>query len=251
MKIKVAEEFDISQYITAADIVSAVTAGVIAYIRNKPKPDKKKQQQEAPGADEQPTTPSGGEKTFPSKLTNDEVAAIVKPKPGGGMDFGSIGEYYEGEAFEKYCAAKGIQCSSALSQHMFGLHSRWFMYSKMDFDSLLNNPQTMSVLNNLAKAGGSDQLRVWFQSSFWEKLSNMSADQINQICAGSNPMQGLLDAAYGKMAIGKLMDVGEAELRVCLGQISKMPIWHVGDGMMKLGRTAAGELVAYGKFNPL
>lgn len=38
------EGFDISKYITAADIVAAVTAGVIAYIKNKPKVDDKKNQ---------------------------------------------------------------------------------------------------------------------------------------------------------------------------------------------------------------
>lgn len=34
-----AESFDISKYITAADVVAAVTAGVVAYIRNRARPE--------------------------------------------------------------------------------------------------------------------------------------------------------------------------------------------------------------------
>lgn len=253
--------FDISKYITAADIVSAVTAGTIAYLTYK---TKQEDQPSQPGQEQQPqgqqpqaeqpapqVSPDVDDVVFPSKMSDEQILSQVNPKPNGGIDFGKVGEYYEQEAFERYCAAKGIKCSKSLAGHMFGLHSRWFCYSKMDFDALLSNENTMNVLNQIARAGGSDELRMKFQSSFWEKLSEMSADQINQICAGSNPMQGLVDAAYGKMAIGKLMDVGEAELRVCLGQISNMPNWRMGDGMMKLGRDAAGKLIAYGKFNPI
>ena len=50
------EGFDISKYITAADIVAAVTAGVIAYIKNKPKVDDKKNQ---PGDAAQAAAPKG------------------------------------------------------------------------------------------------------------------------------------------------------------------------------------------------
>lgn len=58
--------FDISKYITAADIVSAVTAGIVAYIRNKPKVDKKKPQPQQP---QEPTAPAAE----PAPSANDYV----------------------------------------------------------------------------------------------------------------------------------------------------------------------------------
>lgn len=65
-----AEGFDISKYITAADIAAAVTAGIIAYVRNKPKLDNKKgqtqpsanaQNQASPTAGQQPPANGGDE----------------------------------------------------------------------------------------------------------------------------------------------------------------------------------------------
>ncbi len=59
MKTRVAEEFDISKYVTAADVASAVTAGIIAYIRNRPKTDDQQQQPQA-GSSEQPSDGGNG-----------------------------------------------------------------------------------------------------------------------------------------------------------------------------------------------
>lgn len=58
MKKLVKEEFDISQYITAADVASAIMAGVIAYIKNRPKVDDQQQQPQG-GASKEPRATGG------------------------------------------------------------------------------------------------------------------------------------------------------------------------------------------------
>lgn len=66
--------FDITKYITAEDIVAAVAAGVVAYIRNRPKVDDKKQQppgDAAQAAQQAAPTPKGP--TWGSQDWRDEM----------------------------------------------------------------------------------------------------------------------------------------------------------------------------------
>lgn len=79
-----AEGFDISKYITAADIAAAVSAGIVAYIRNKPKVDKKKPQEPtAPAAE---PAPSANDYVDNVK---DQISYMTK-KPRFGFSHGNI-----------------------------------------------------------------------------------------------------------------------------------------------------------------
>lgn len=86
-----AEGFDISKYITAADIAAAVTAGIVAYIRNKPKVDKKKPQPQQP---QEPTAPAA--EPAPAPTANDYVDNVkdqisyMTKKPRFGFSHGNI-----------------------------------------------------------------------------------------------------------------------------------------------------------------
>lgn len=183
--MKVLEEFDISKYITAADVAAAVAAGIMAYITNRAKADDQQQSQAgdatgqgAPTA-EQPVAPT-------EPQTPVATAPIAKPSPKLNYGFDNFtspeqmilsNQNYE-NAVSKAVGSLNLPRSSAtrLSNALWRIRNEYTGDNEV-LHKLLDDPGKLRILSaNLPRSGYSLEGQVFLKHLV--KQLNSGADLV-------------------------------------------------------------------------